>query len=45
MQVLASPFIVPKGRAWVTVMEKGEMGKMKEKKGGPRCGSLPPYPV
>jgi hypothetical protein len=46
MQVPTSPFIVTKGRARVTVVVKRwNEEKMKEKKGGPKCGGLPPYPV
>jgi hypothetical protein len=45
---LASPFIVPKGRARVTFAVKrrnGEKTKEKNKKGGIGHGRLSPYPV
>jgi hypothetical protein len=46
MQVPTSLFIVPKGRARVTiVVKRWNEEKMKEKKGGPKCDGLPPYPV
>jgi hypothetical protein len=35
MRVPASPFIVPKGRAQVIVMVKGEMGKDEREKRWP----------
>jgi hypothetical protein len=44
----ATPFIVSKGRAWVTFVVKrwsGEKTKEKNKKGGLGCGRLSPYPV